>query len=354
MDSTYLPIARLDDAVRGRTRPRGGRRHRPRARAPRRRGARVRGPLPAPRRAAGRRPGRGRQPDLRRARLGLPARHRRLRLQPGRADLQVQPATSRTARCCVDKDELVDVPRRCGPSGAVASTYDRLFDDPHQDTAEEPFVSRDPRAGPQRARPGAHGTVAAMGVPRDRAAARGTTCRSLTAQLHRFPLLDDEPVDTVGDDRPGRREAAAPRHPGLRVRHELRRAVGGGEDRARAAAPRARAPRSAPARAACCPRSRPSAPATSTSWPRAGSAGTRMTSTGCRRCTSSSARAPRPAPAGTCPAPRSSGRIAEVRGPARGHAGGLARPVHRLDDAARRPRRSSTGSGSGPAASRSG
>ena len=77
-------------AARRRARARRGRRHRPRAGAPRRRGARVRGPLSAPGRAARRRPGRGRQPHLRGARLGLPARHRRLGLQPGRADLQVQ------------------------------------------------------------------------------------------------------------------------------------------------------------------------------------------------------------------------------------------------------------------------
>ena len=78
---------------RGRARPRGGRRDRSRARA---RGVRVhvfeglRGALPAPRRAPGRRAGGGRQPDLRGARLGLPARHRGIRLQPGRADLQVR------------------------------------------------------------------------------------------------------------------------------------------------------------------------------------------------------------------------------------------------------------------------
>ena len=66
----------------------------------------------------------------------------------------------------------------CGPSARVTSTYDRLFDDPHQDTDEEPFVSEIHELARQRPRPGRTATVAAMGVPRARAAAPGTTCRS--------------------------------------------------------------------------------------------------------------------------------------------------------------------------------
>ena len=93
------------------------------------------------------------------------------------------------------------------PERRVLSVYDRLFDDPHQNTAEEPFVSeihdlaRSGLAGP-------HGEVAAMGVPR-RELPSWDDLQILTAQLRRFPLLDDEPVDTDGDDRPGRRQAAA-------------------------------------------------------------------------------------------------------------------------------------------------
>ena len=40
----------------------------------------------------------------------------------------------------VDKADLVEY-RSMRPERAVTSTYDRLFDDPHQDTVEEPFVS---------------------------------------------------------------------------------------------------------------------------------------------------------------------------------------------------------------------
>ena len=64
----------------------------------------------------------------------------------------------------VDKAELVEY-RSMRPERAVTSTYDRLFDDPHQDTAEEPFVSEIHDLA-STASSGAHGSVAAMGVPR--------------------------------------------------------------------------------------------------------------------------------------------------------------------------------------------
>ena len=218
-------------AVRRRTRPRGGRRHRPRARTPRCRGARVRGPLPAPGRAAGRRTGRGRQPDLRRARLGLPARHRRLRLQPRRADLQVQ------------------LPRR-RRRGAAGQGRARRVPLDAAGTARRVHL----RPAVRRPAPGQPGGAVRRGDPpagQERAVRRRTApsppwacpatelpqwddLQFVTAQLHRFPLLDDEAGRHGGDDRPDRRPAAVPRHPDVRVRHELRRAVGGGEDRARA------------------------------------------------------------------------------------------------------------------------
>jgi glutamate synthase domain-containing protein 2 len=92
------------------------------------------------------------------------------------------------------KDELVDY-RSMRPERAVASTYDRLFDDAHQDSAEEPFVSEIHRLA-SRGLAGAHGPVAAMGVPRAELP-RWDDLQVLTAQLHRFPMLDDAPVDTA-------------------------------------------------------------------------------------------------------------------------------------------------------------
>ena len=119
-------------------------------------------------------------------------------------------------------------------------------------------TSRRSTGWPRTGWPAAHGTVAAMGVPRDRAAAVGRP-----ADPHRaaapLPAARRRGRRHGGVDRPAAAQPLAPRHPGVRLRHELRRAVAGGEDRARARRASGRAPRSAPARAACCPRSRPSA-----------------------------------------------------------------------------------------------
>ena len=62
----------------------------------------------------------------------------------------------------VDKADLVEY-RSMRPERAVTSTYDRLFDDPHQDTVEEPFVS-EIHALARGGLSGAHGKVAAMGA----------------------------------------------------------------------------------------------------------------------------------------------------------------------------------------------
>ena len=94
----------------------------------------------------------------------------------------------------LDKAELVTY-QTMRPERRVLSVYDRLFDDPHQNTAEEPFVSeihdlaRSGLAGP-------HGKVAAMGVPRGELPS-WDDLQILTAQLARFPMLDDHPVDTA-------------------------------------------------------------------------------------------------------------------------------------------------------------
>jgi methylamine---glutamate N-methyltransferase subunit C len=62
----------------------------------------------------------------------------------------------------VDKADLVEY-RSMRPERAVSSTYDRLFDDPHQDTVEEPFVS-EIHALARGGLSGAHGKVEAIGA----------------------------------------------------------------------------------------------------------------------------------------------------------------------------------------------
>jgi glutamate synthase domain-containing protein 2 len=93
----------------------------------------------------------------------------------------------------LDRRELLEF-RTMRPARAVPSTYDRFFDDPHQDTPEEPFVS-EIHALAKHGLSGPHGRVAAMGVPRTELPT-WDDLQVVTAQLHRFPLLDDEPVDT--------------------------------------------------------------------------------------------------------------------------------------------------------------
>ena len=175
-----------------------------------------------------------------------------------------------------------------------------------------------------------------MGVPRAELPT-WDDLQVLTAQLHRFPRLDDEPVDTAVTIGPAAREPLRLRHPGLRVRHELRRAVGGGEDRAgpgrggrghgdllgrgRDAARGAGGVLPLPLRA----RVRPVRLGRGVPGPGAGAAPQAGPGREDRH---------RRAPA------RHQGRRPDRRGPraARGHGGGLPRPVHRLDDPARRPR----------------
>lgn len=93
----------------------------------------------------------------------------------------------------LDAADLVDF-RRLRPARPERSTYDRLYEDPHQDTPEEPFVS-EIHAIARRGLAGMHGKVAAMGVPRTDLPTWDDV-QVLTAQLHRFPLLDDAPVAT--------------------------------------------------------------------------------------------------------------------------------------------------------------
>ncbi|WP_088318596.1 glutamate synthase-related protein [Kineosporia sp. R_H_3] len=97
-------------------------------------------------------------------------------------------------RVVVDAADLAAF-RAARPAQRLVPTYDRLFDDPHQDTPEEPYVS-EIHALARNGLSGPHGKVAAMGVPRTELP-RWDDLQVLTAQLHRFPLLDDAPVDTA-------------------------------------------------------------------------------------------------------------------------------------------------------------
>ena len=142
-----------------------------------------------------------------------------------------------------------------------------------------------------------------MGVPRRAAARRGTTSssspRSCTASR----------CSTTSRSAPRcasarRRQAAVARHPDLRVRHELRRAVAGGEDGARARAPSWPAPAICSGEGGMLPEEQAENRRYFYELASARFGWTRTCLTRCRRSTSSSARAPRPAPAGTCPAPR--------------------------------------------------
>ncbi|TDZ44427.1 glutamate synthase-related protein [Mycobacteroides franklinii] len=73
------------------------------------------------------------------------------------------------------------------------------------DTAEEPYVTQiHELAAHGLDRVGHHGTMAAMGVPRDKLPS-WDSIQLVTAQLARLPLLDDEPVDTRTVIGPGAR-----------------------------------------------------------------------------------------------------------------------------------------------------
>jgi len=104
------------------------------------------------------------------------------------------PATVVDGEVVIDKADLAAY-RSMRPERRAVSTYDRLFDDPHQNTPEEPYVSEIHSLARNGLR-GPHGAVAAMGVPRTELPT-WDDLQILTAQLHRFPMLDDAPVATA-------------------------------------------------------------------------------------------------------------------------------------------------------------
>ncbi len=82
------------------------------------------------------------------------------------------------------------------PQPFAPDAYQGRYQDPHGAPEEEPFVA-DIRELAQHglSRTGHHGPVGAMGVPRQQLPS-WDSIQFVTAQLHRFPLLDDEAVPT--------------------------------------------------------------------------------------------------------------------------------------------------------------
>ncbi len=94
----------------------------------------------------------------------------------------------------VDEDEVREW-ERCHPQPYDRSAYQGAYQDPHG-TPDEPFnhwIHEMAEHGLERV--GHHGRVDAMGVPRSQVPS-WEDIQILTAQLHRVPLLDDEPVET--------------------------------------------------------------------------------------------------------------------------------------------------------------
>ena len=95
----------------------------------------------------------------------------------------------------VDADQVAAY-AKANPQPAAPDVYARFYADPHQVTTEEPYVGEiHALARDGLSRTGKHGSVAAMGVPRDELP-KWEDVQILTAQLDRFPLLDEEPVGT--------------------------------------------------------------------------------------------------------------------------------------------------------------
>ncbi len=98
-------------------------------------------------------------------------------------------------RVWVDADEIADW-ARAHPQPYARERYQGLYADVHG-TEEEPhvgFIQQLAAHGLERT--GRHGPMAAMGVPRQ-ALPAWDDIQFVTAQLHRMPLLDDEPVDAA-------------------------------------------------------------------------------------------------------------------------------------------------------------
>ena len=94
----------------------------------------------------------------------------------------------------VDEDEIAAWAKE-HPQPYKRDTYQGLFQDP-VGTGDEPHVKLIRKlAGEGLSKTGRHGPSAAMGVPRD-SLPRWDDLQFVVGQLHRLPLLDDEPVGT--------------------------------------------------------------------------------------------------------------------------------------------------------------
>ena len=132
----------------------------------------------------------------------------------------------------VDLDEVIRW-KLHHPQPYSPDVYQGLYTDPHG-AIEEPYVMRiHELAEHGLEKVGHHGFVAAMGVPRQQLPS-WDAIQFVTAQLARLPLLDDVAGRHRGVHRAERAPTAVPRHPAVRLRHVVRRALAGGEDRARA------------------------------------------------------------------------------------------------------------------------
>ena len=108
--------------------------------------------------------------------------------------LQKFTAEVRRGKVMVDADEVAAW-AEANPQPFKRDEYQGLYADTRP-AAEEPFVGLiQGYAKDGLKKTGHHGVVSAMGVPRDELPT-WDDIQVLTAQLHRVPLLDDEPVDT--------------------------------------------------------------------------------------------------------------------------------------------------------------
>ncbi|NNG17555.1 MAG: Rieske 2Fe-2S domain-containing protein [Gemmatimonadales bacterium] len=93
----------------------------------------------------------------------------------------------------VDEDEIAEW-ARAHPQPYARDEYQGNFQDPHG-TPEEPFVGFIRQLAGNGLPEGSHGPAAAMGVPRQQVPT-WDDLQFVTAQLHKLPKLDHEPVGT--------------------------------------------------------------------------------------------------------------------------------------------------------------
>lgn len=97
-------------------------------------------------------------------------------------------------KVCVDEDEISNWAIK-NPQPYLRDSYQGVYQDP-TGTADEPYVKFIRKlAGEGLTKTGHHGPASAMGVPRDQLPT-WDDLQFVVGQLHKLPLLDDEPVGT--------------------------------------------------------------------------------------------------------------------------------------------------------------